>query len=71
MGFFAIDQSSSAFLPFSSLRYAWVFVVTTALVSLATWILWWQRWKKLQQDDRKFRQELDEERKAKATGRSA
>jgi hypothetical protein len=64
MGFFAIDSSSSKLLPFTQIRYIWIFIMVTAVVSLGTWLAWWQRWKKLQHDARLFQVQLDRDMKA-------
>ncbi|KAK0514177.1 hypothetical protein JMJ35_002794 [Cladonia borealis] len=56
MGFFALDSSSTAVLPFSSIRYIWIFLLLAGSVSMGTWIAWWQRWKELKRDDLRFRE---------------
>jgi len=46
MTFFSIDTSSTAVLPFSSLKFIWIFLLVTAFVSAAMALAWWNRTKK-------------------------
>jgi flagellar basal body-associated protein FliL len=46
MTFFSIDTSSTAVLPFSSLKFIWIFLLATAFVSAAMALAWWNRTKK-------------------------
>ena len=62
-GFFSIDtsQNSSTLVPrYPSLRYIWILLLASGLVSLSTWLVWWQRRKALRKADKDFRAKIQE-----------
>ncbi|KAF3921793.1 hypothetical protein AA313_de0203170 [Arthrobotrys entomopaga] len=63
MPFFQVDTVSPAFLPLSSIRHIWVFVLAAGIISSVTWIIWFQHRKKLEQDARVFQSQLADEEK--------
>lgn len=59
MTFFSIDTSSTAILPFSSLKLIWIFLLATAFVSAAMALSWWNRTKKIRTEKQR---EIDAQR---------